>query len=151
MASIYRSVSSYPYTATETLGGSADHTPDHVLASESRSVLDRLYATQIEDFATLFAERWNLGRATSDIAQAARAATFGAIDTMIVDIEATVPGTVADETGAVTFATSDDATTYGVVDEIVSRALKSGARILAARKDDVPGNGALAAILRYAI
>jgi hypothetical protein len=151
MASIYRSVSSYPYTATETLGGSADHTPDHVLASESRAVLDRLYATQIEDFATLFAERWNQGRATSDIAQAARAATFGAIDTMIVDIEATVPGTVADETGAVTFATSDDATTYGVVDEIVSRALKSGARILAARKDDVPGNGALAAILRYAI
>jgi len=38
-----------------------------------------------------------------------------------------------------------------VVDEIVSRALKSGARIIAARKDDVPGNGVLAAILRFAM
>jgi hypothetical protein len=35
------------------------------------------------------------------------------------------------------------------VDEIVSRAMKSGAHIVSARKADVPGNGALAAILRY--
>jgi ethanolamine utilization microcompartment shell protein EutL len=60
-----------------------------------------------------------------------------------------IPGTVDDETGAVTFAAADDATSYGVVDEIVSRSLKSGARIVAARKDDVPGKGPLAAILRY--
>jgi hypothetical protein len=68
-----------------------------------------------------------------------------------VDINTTVPGTVDDETGAVTFAEGDSAVTYGVVDEIVSRALKSGAQIVAARKDDVPGKGALAAILRYAL
>jgi hypothetical protein len=38
-----------------------------------------------------------------------------------------------------------------VVDEIVSRALKSGARVVAARKADVPGQGSLAAILRYPV
>lgn len=32
-----------------------------------------------------------------------------------------------------------------------SRALKSGARIIAARRDDVPGKGVIAAILRYPI
>jgi hypothetical protein len=37
------------------------------------------------------------------------------------------------------------------VDEIASRALKSGARVVSARRDDVPGGGALAAILRYAV
>jgi hypothetical protein len=149
MSSAYRSVSSYAHTAAETIAGSADHTPDHQLAAEARTVLDRLHAGRIAEVARLFAERGNQGRTTTDIADAARAATFGAIDTLIVDIGTVIPGTVDDETGAVSFAQSDDAAAYGVVDEIVSRALKSGATIIAARKDDVPGNGPLAAILRY--
>ena len=62
-----------------------------------------------------------------------------------------VVGTVADDDGAVTFADAPSAASYGVVDEIASRALKSGARIVAARRAEVPGGGSLAAILRYAI
>jgi hypothetical protein len=151
MASIYRSVSSYALTAAEVLSGSADHTADHVLDTEARAVLDRIQAAQITDLAALYTTREAQGRATTDIAQAAHAATFGAIDTLIVDINTNIPGTVDDETGAVVFAEKDDAVTYSIVDEIVSRALQSGAQIIAARKDDVPGNGALAAILRYAI
>ncbi len=149
MSSIYRAVSSYPHTAHDTLGGSADHTADHTLAAEARGVLDRLNAAEIASLADLFAARSSQGRTTGDISQSARAATFGAIDTLIVDIDSVIPGTVDDETGAVTFAEDDGATTYGVVDEIVSRALRSGARIVAARKDDIPGGGALAALLRY--
>jgi hypothetical protein len=151
MASIFRSVSTYPHTIGEYLGGSADHTADHILATEARGVLDRIYAADIAALAELYATRENQGRATTDVAQAARAATFGAIDTLIVDMDADVPGTVADDDGKVTFADGASADTYGVVDEIVSRALKSGARVIAARQDDVPGKGALAAILRYAI
>jgi hypothetical protein len=151
MQSVYRSVSSYAHTAPTGLGGSADHTADHVLAAEARAVLDRLHAGEIDDLAALYTLREGQGRATTDVAQAARAATFGAIDTLIVDIDVTLPGTVDDETGAVTFSAIDDAVAYGVVDEIVSRAMKSGARIVSARKADVPGNGALAAILRYAM
>lgn len=151
MASIYRSVSSYPQTAAQGVTGSADHTPDHVLAGEVRGVLDGLHRAEIARLADLFAERAGEGRAITDIAEAARAATFGAVDTLIIDIDTTVPGTVDDQTGAVTFAEADDAVTYGVVDEIVSRALRSGARIVAARRDDVPGGGPLAAILRYRV
>lgn len=151
MASIFRSVSTYPHTVAEYLGGSADHTADHVLADQARSVLDRLYAAEITALGELYATRENQGRATTDVAQAARAATFGAIDTLIVDMDAVVPGTVDDETGAVTLAKASSADTYGVVDEIVSRALKSGARVIAARKDDLPGKGVIAAILRYAM
>lgn len=151
MASIFRSVSTYPHTVSEFLGGSADHTADHLLADHARKVLDQLYAAEIAAVGELYATRENQGRASTDVAQVARAATYGAIDTLIVDIDAVVPGTVDEETGAVTLAEAASAKTYGVVDEIVSRALKSGARVIAARKNDVPGKGALAAILRYAI
>lgn len=150
MASIFRSVSTYPFTVSEGLGGSADHTADHILATEARSVLDRLYAAEIAALAGLYDIRESQGRATADLAQAARAATFGAIDSMIVDMDAVIPGSVDDD-GKLSFADSPGADSYGVVDEIVSRALKSGARVIAARKDDVPGKGVLASILRYPI
>lgn len=151
MASIFRSVASYPHVATQTIAGSADHTPDHELAAAARNVLDGIYAAEIEGLAGLFATREAAGRATTDIAQAARAATFGAVDTLIVDMDSVVPGTVGEEDGAVAFAEQADAVNYGVVDEIARRALQSGARVVAARRADIPGGGDLAAILRYAI
>ena len=151
MASIYRSVSTYPHTAEEAITGSADHTPDHELATAARSILDGIYAGKIKSLGELYATRENQGRATSDIAHAARAATYGAVDTLIVDIDEVVHGTVAEEDGAVTFADATAADNYGIVDEIASRALKSGAQVIAARKADIPGNGSLAAILRYPI
>jgi hypothetical protein len=62
-----------------------------------------------------------------------------------------VPGELNEETGAVTFSESDDAVSYGVVDEIARRVLLNGGRVLAVRDVDVPGGGTLAAILRYAL
>ena len=70
---------------------------------------------------------------------------------LLVDIDSVVPGTVDEESGAIRFAEESDATNYGVTDEIAGRALSSGARVLGVRKDDLPGGGDIAAILRYAI
>ena len=41
--------------------------------------------------------------------------------------------------------------TVGVADEIARRAWLSGARLVAVRREDVPGGGDLASILRYAV
>ena len=79
----------------------------------------------------------------------ARAATYGAVDTLLVDIENKVSGELDEESGAVTF--SDDAISYDVVDEIARRVLLNGGRVLAVRDVDVPGNGTIAAIIRYAL
>ena len=151
MASIFRSVSTYPHTVGENLGGSADDTADHVLAPQARSVLDRLYATEIAALGELYAIRESQGRAITDVAHAARAATYGAIHTTVVHTDATIADSGPDGHLQVLCAAAPSAGTYGVVDEIVSRALKSCARVIAARRDDIPGKGVLAAILRYAI
>lgn len=151
LLSHFRNVCSYPHLAAQAIQGSADNTPDHELAASSRTILDEIYADEIAKLAALYATRENQGRATTDIAQAARAATFGAVDTLIVDMDSVVPGSVADEDGKVTFDELNDAVNYGVVDEIARRALQSGARVVAARRADIPGGGDLAAILRYAV
>jgi hypothetical protein len=148
LESIYRSVNSYPHLAETGLQGSPEGTTDEVLADAARSVLDELYAGELSAIRDLYERRVEQGRASSDLATVARAATYGAVDSVLVDIDQKVPGFVDEETGAVTLA-GDDAVSYGVVDEIARRTLLAGGRVLAVRKSDVPGDGAVAAILRY--
>jgi len=81
----------------------------------------------------------------------ARSVTYGAVETLFVDIDQSVPGLVDEETGAVTLSDTDDAVTYGVVDEILRRALLSGAEIFAVRADDIPGGGVVAAGVRFTV
>ncbi|MBR1223235.1 hypothetical protein JQ557_34915 [Bradyrhizobium sp. U87765 SZCCT0131] len=151
IAAIYRSVNSYPHLAAAGIDTSPDALSDADLAARARSVLDGLYRDEVTAFGRLFAQRENQGRATTDVAQAARAATFGAVEALMVDIDQVIPGTVADSDGAVTFASAPGARSYGVVDEIAARALRSGARVLAVRQPDIPGGKALAAVLRYPV
>ena len=151
MASVFRNASSYGHVAQQTISGSADDAPDHVLAAEARAVLDTIYAEEIAGLGALFAARAAHGRGTTDVAQAARAATYGAVDTLLVDIDTTVSGRVDDADGAVTFSDTPDVVNYGVVDEIARRVLRAGGRVVAVRRDDIPGRGDLAAILRYPV
>lgn len=151
LASIARSTLSYPHVAGQVIAGSPDDTADHLLADAARGILDEIYAEDIRQLGALLAERESQGRATTDIAHAARAATFGAVDTLIVDMDATVSGRVDDEDGTVTFDAQADAINYGVVDEIARRVLRAGGRVVAARRDDIPGKADLAAILRYPV
>ena len=150
LESIYRSVNSYPHLVDRGIQGSPEGATDQELATVARTVLDDLYARELSELRDRFELRFDQDRASTDVATVARAATYGSVDTVFVDIDRKVPGYVDDETGAVTF-TEDDAVSYGVVDEIARRVLLSGGRVLAVRAPDVPGGGAVAAILRYAL
>lgn len=151
LASVFRAVNSYPNLLPDDIATSPDRVSDAELAQAARAVLDAGYARQIGELKALYDTRASAGRATTDISDAARAATFGAIEMLLVDIDSVIPGTVDEESGAVTFADGGDAKSYGVVDEIAGRALASGARVLGVRKPDLPGQMELAAILRFPI
>jgi hypothetical protein len=145
---IFRSVCSYPHLVAETLAGNPETISDADLGQASRAILDRLHRAEMDGLRRQFEARSAQGRTTTDIAQAARAATSGAIATLLVDIDEVVPGSLDDE-GRVSFG-DGGAPGQGVVDQIAARALASGARVLGLRRADIPGGGSLAAILRYA-
>jgi hypothetical protein len=147
--SIYRSVNTYPHLLAQGISGNPETVSDAELALSARTVLDELYAGQLRDVHELFQRRSADGRALSDVAEVARAATFGAVETLMVDIDAAVPGTVDDQTGAVTFAGAATHDVHDVTDEIARRAWLGGARVLAVRDSDIPAGAPIAAILRY--
>lgn len=151
LAAIYRSVNSYAHLAEKGIDGSPETSSDAELAERARLVLDDLHREEIGAWGRLFQTRANQGRATTDIAAISRAATFGAVDSLLVNIDETTNGTVDDETGVITFADHAGADSYSIVAEIASRAMRSHGRVLAVRKDDIPEGKSLAAILRYPV
>ncbi len=148
---IFRAVSSYPALAAEGISASPDRLSDSELADAARPVLDRIYAAEIDAARALYQTRLGQRRATTDVGEAARAATNGAVELLLVDIDQTMPGTVSDTDGAVTLASAPGPETYGVIDEIAGRALLSGAKLLGVRSSDIPDGAPLAATLRYPI
>jgi hypothetical protein len=148
---IYRSVNTYPHLLAQGIAGNPETVSDGELAVSARAVLDDLYAAQLREVHELHRRRSADGRALSDVAEIARAATFGAVDTLLVDIDAAVPGTVDDRTGAVTFAPAPTHDVHDVTDEIARRTWLNGGRVLAVRDSDIPGQGTVAATLRYAL
>jgi hypothetical protein len=148
--SIYRSVNSYPHLVATSVPGNPDASSDGELTASARGVLDDLYASELSTIHETYALRSSQRRASADIADVARAATHGLVDTVLVDIDAAVPGHLDEETGAVTFDEGDDAVNYGVIDEIARRVWLNGGNVLAVRRDDIPADSSVAAILRYA-
>ena len=148
--SIFRTHCRYPDLVPHSVPGSPEGRGDGELVAAAREVLDGWYADRLEEEKRTFADRAQQGRTSIDVADLARFATRGAVDTLFIDIDATLPGKV-DELGEVTFgAAPDGGGSGGVVDEIARRAWLSGARLLAVRQEDVPGGGDVAGILRYA-
>lgn len=150
LASMFRQASTYPHLAPGEIKGNSERLTPAELASAAREVLDAVYRAEVEEVTALYQRRAAEGRAIADIAQAARAATLGAIDTLVLDMDADETGTIDEQSGAVSFG-QPGPHTYGLVDEIAGRALATGARVMAVRKTDLPAGEALAAVLRYPI
>jgi hypothetical protein len=148
--SIYRSVSSYPHLLGTSIAGNPEALSDAELAERARRLLDEVYAAELQSIRDRYELRASQRRASADLADVARAATYGLVDTVLVDIDEVVPGRVDEETGAITLDDTDDAVNYGVVDEIARRVWLNGGRVLAVRRADIPHEGSVAAILRYA-
>lgn len=149
LGAIFRSLCSYPHLAPATIspGGAG---ADTELIERARRVLDEVHAQQLREARELFEQRTSHGRTVTDLADVARFATAGAVGTLFADIDATISGLVDDETGEIEFRGAGDSADYGVLDEITRRVWLTGGRVLAIRREDVPGGGDAAAILRFA-
>lgn len=148
LAHVYHSVNSYPDLLEQNISDSPDHMSDEDLAAAARPVLDQHYREDLEQLSDRYHANVGGGLATADASDAARAATFGAVDTLMVDMDAVLPGSV-DDSGAIDLAAAESAASYDILDEIARRTLASSGRVLAVRKEDLPEGDQLAAILRY--
>lgn len=129
------------------LEGNPDELTSAQLAAAARGVLDRIYAADLVALQEKSEERRASGRGSADLSDLARAAAFGAVETLAVDMDAEVDGSVGDD-GSLTL---DAEAGHDAIEEFARRALGTGARVLALRRADMPDNAQAAGLLRYAI
>lgn len=147
---IYRSVNTYEHLAAEIVKGNSDRLSTSELAELARPVVQRLHGARISALNDHYRTREKQGRAGTDLAQVARAATKGAVDTLLVDIDSVIDGTLDETSGAIEVAKGASADTYDIVDEIAGLTLKFGGRAIGVRKADLPvSTSPVAAIYRY--
>ncbi|MDN4614897.1 hypothetical protein P5G50_10585 [Leifsonia sp. F6_8S_P_1B] len=151
LVGIFRGAIDHSRLVDEVIPGNPEEKTAEELAAAARLVLDRVYAQTIGQLKEDFSSRIAAGTGLVDLSDIARAATFGAVETLVFDIDRRVPGSVDDESGAIVYADEDTIANHGVVDEILRRSLASKARVYALRADDVPGGGAAAATVRYPV
>lgn len=151
LASIFRQVCTYAQLEPGTIAENIERLPLADMAAAARPILDARHAAALAAFKELYGQRAAQSRVTTELSTAARAATFGAVEAMLVDIDAVVPGRIDRETGAVTLAEAEGADSYGVIDQMALRALLTGAELLAVRKDDLPSEAPFAMILRHPV
>jgi len=150
LALLYHDVSTYPHLIATSIKVSPDGVKDAEIARLAIPALDEAHAAELAAARATFETRTGDGRTATELNAVAKAATYGAVETLFVDIDDVVPGTI-DTDGVVTLADEASAQSYGVTDEIAARVLTTGGRVIAVRRTDIPGGGGLAATLRYAM
>lgn len=149
--SAYRRTNSYKHIVDERIAGNPENVPLEELTAKTRSILDGLYAEELEEVRDAYHSKKGQGLASSDLDEVARAAVYNAIDLLLVDMDQRIPGYLDEETGIVEVSETDDAANYGVIDEVLRRALIVNGRVYAVRAEDMPEDAAVAATFRYQI
>jgi hypothetical protein len=149
---IYRTVNTYAHLAAEAVRGNPDHLTDGALAEAARPILRNTHAAAIAAERDLYAKRGQTGRALSDLSTIGHAAVAGAVEMLMVDIDAVTLGAYDEETGKSTLSSGPAGKgTYDVTDAIAATVLRNGGRVVGVRKADLPDqNSPVAAVLRYA-
>ncbi len=148
VVAIYRSMNSYRHLVDEALIGNFDQASPSELATAAREVLTRDYQKKTALLQDRFSRFKMENRTSSDRVEIARAATLGAVDTILIDIDTAVEGRV-DEAGNIKLGEIPSVRTYDVVSEIAVRVMLSGGSVIGLRHADIPEGRSMGAILRY--
>lgn len=143
---MFRSVTSAAHLMENSIEGNPDDRSPAELDEAARGMLDEHYASEIAAIRERFETRRASGKAVTDLTDVARSAIAGAIATLYVDVDAHPVGTLDIESGAVG---SEDTPGRSLVDQIAAQVLSHGGRVLALRRDDMPGGGELGAEVRF--
>lgn len=129
--------------------GAADELrPDQIDTAIRRS-LGGLNAARANALVENLADGLNKGLVATDLGDIARAATAGAVDTLVYDFTVDILGSMDPSSGALTFA--DDG--YDLLSRVAVKVLEHGGDAVAVRSDEISAgvwNGTAVAKLRYA-
>lgn len=142
---IFRQVCSAPTLVALGVEANSDKWNLTEIAETVKPILVEHAAASDVALAKLVDERRGQRRVSNDLADVARAATIGAVGTLILDREYDERGTIGED-GTLTLDPAGPA----IAEELARRVVGNGGRVLASPADRLPGGALITAVLRYA-
>lgn len=148
---MYSEVNTYAHLEDEGYTGSVENLTDAELGEKLEPMVADLRNRRIEEWVGEFKQFKDSSRAVTYLPTIAKAATFGQVAKLLVQVDHLSYGTV-DNDGKVALASGRGPQSYDVVDEIASRVIEHGGEVMAVRGNDTVDDAVrpLAAILRWA-
>lgn len=128
------------------------HPDDLTLDALRQRVWEKLQAHYLKRLAGLvdrFHAAGPRAQATDDLAEAAKAAVAGRVDTLLLEAERQVPGRLDAASGAVTPGELDDPEVDDLLDDLGERVLAAGGEVVMVPAERMPTRTGLAAIYRF--
>jgi hypothetical protein len=107
------------------------------------------YVERLAQLSSTFTSRAAHQQATSDLAEAVRAAVEGRVSHLLVEADRVVPGRIDPATGRVSDASIDNPDVGDMLDDLAEAVLRTGGDVVIVPKGRMPSTSGLAAILRY--
>lgn len=145
---LYRDQSSYPNLVLAGLDGNFDHASGDELRAKALPIVEPLFARGLEH-ARARLERVAPARVARGAAAVIRAAADGAVDTLFVTSEAPLWGRWDEATREARETAGQDPDAEDLADRAIAEVLTRGGEVFVVAPGQVPGGGAITALLRY--
>lgn len=146
---VYREVSKLKHIVEDTIRGNQDITPDEELHARALEILEPVWHKELnaeqETFGTALAQ----GKASRDVEEIVLAALDGRVNTLFVAPEERRWGRVHEESRQVEQHETEAPEDEDLLDWATVKTLQTSGRVLVVGRDHVPGDGPIAAVLRY--
>lgn len=147
--SIYREANSYPNLLDEHISGNPERLRPNELHERAWAVVEPIVEKEQQKAMSAGVEAIAKGAGTTDISDAVRAAIQGRVDTMFVERTASIWGRLEPDGEQVIIVDSQGPKTEDLSDLAAAHTLRNGGKVYALDdRSSIPGDGALAAILR---
>lgn len=146
---IYREASKYGHLVREGIPGNPEHVPIAVLADKGRVIARPILDTPLQQALAEFAEFAGGPRASIDLSEIVAAAKGGRVWRLFVASDRELWGTYDDEAERAWNRETPQARDEDLLNLAAVHGLLTGADVFAMREDQVPGNTAISAVMRY--
>lgn len=145
----FRSLTNNPYLISENITISSEAMSIEALHQKTIMVIDEINDKKINKAITEFQNQEARSLGSTDIAQVAKAAFEGRVETLLIEENAHVYGKMDLNSGKIEFMNDLEADNNDILDDLAEMVMLKGGKVLVVSKDKLLSSTGLAAIFRY--
>lgn len=146
---VYREVSKFKNIAEETIRGNPENVADSALHEKALEILQPVWHKELNSEQETFGNALAQGKASHNVREIVLAAMDGRVNTLFVAPEELRWGRVDEEARTVELHEAESPEGEDVLDWATVRTIQTSGRVIVVSPDAVPGNGPIAAVMRY--